>query len=52
MKYTLRDTFNNITISNHRTLRAAVVAGYKHNKAVKNANGQSSYIPTEILCNG
>lgn len=51
-KYTVRDTFNNRTVSNHRSLEAAVAADIKFGKAVKRANGQSSYIPTEILCDG
>jgi len=50
--YTLRDTFNNRTISNHRTLAAACNADKKHDVAVKRANGSSSYIPTEILKDG
>lgn len=52
MKYTLRDTFNGVTISHHRSLEAAVAADIKFGRAVKRANGQSSYIPTEILCDG
>lgn len=41
----LWDTFNGRRISIHRTLENAVRAGRKHNKAVKRANGASSYIP-------
>ena len=44
----LTDTFNGRTISRHRTVKAAVKADKAHNKAVKRANGQSSYIPTSI----
>ena len=44
----LTDTFNGCTISRHRTVKAAVKADKAHNKAVKRANGQSSYIPTSI----
>ena len=51
-KYTVRDTFNNTNVSSHRTLEAAVAADIKFGRAVKRANGQSSYIPTEILCDG
>lgn len=51
-KFTVRDTFNNTNVSNHRTLEAAVAADIKFGRAVKRANGQSSYIPTEILCDG
>lgn len=52
MKYTLRDTFNGVTVSTHRSLEAAVSAEIKFGRAVKRANGASSYIPTEILCDG
>lgn len=48
--YILRDTFNNCTISRHRTLEAAVKADRTHGKMVRKANGSSSYIPTAI-CN-
>lgn len=51
-KYTVRDTFNNTNVSNHRSLEAAVAADIKFGRAVKRANGKSSYIPTEILCDG
>lgn len=44
----LTDTFNRCTISRHRTVKAAVKADKAHNKAVKRANGQNSYIPTRI----
>lgn len=47
--YTLLDTFNDRVISRHKTLEAAVRAEIKHDKAVKKHNGQSSYIPTDIL---
>lgn len=48
MKYILTDTFNSIIISTHRTALAAVKADRAHGRAVKKANGQSSYIPTKI----
>ena len=51
-KFTLRDTFNGVTVSTHRSLESAVAADIKFGRAVKRANGQSSYIPTEILCDG
>ncbi len=51
-KFTLRDTFNSRNISNHRTLRAALEAERKLLRAVRRNNGSSSYLPTEILCNG
>jgi hypothetical protein len=52
MKYTLHDTFNRTLISRHRTLEGAVKADLFHARAVRRANGASSYIPTEIRCNG
>ncbi|TXH12085.1 MAG: hypothetical protein E6R03_13590 [Hyphomicrobiaceae bacterium] len=52
MKYTVEDTFNKRTVSNHRTLLAAVRAERKFLKAVKRANGANSYIPTRILVDG
>jgi len=52
MKYTLHDTFNRTLISRHRTLEGAVKAGLFHARAVRRANGQNSYIPTEIRCDG
>ena len=50
MKKTFRltDTFNNSTISLHRTLDAAVRAQAKHSRLVRKTNGQSSYIPKRI----
>ena len=48
-KYILRDTFNDRIISTHRTIEAAVKAEIRHAKAVKRANGKSSYIPTQII---
>ena len=50
--YTLRDTFNNVTISTHRTLNAAAKADKAHDRAIKRANGPTSYIPTEIMKDG
>lgn len=52
MKYTVEDTFNKRTVSNHRTLLAAVQAERKFLKTVKRANGKHSYIPTQILVDG
>ena len=48
MKTRLCDTFNRCIISNHRSLRAAVLAERKFLRAVKRANGSNSYIPTRI----
>lgn len=42
--YTLIDTFNNKTLSNHRTLGAAAAAQRKHAAAVSRANGAGSYL--------
>lgn len=46
--YTLTDTFNKRKISSHRTVEAAVKAERKHLKAVKKANGASSYLTYSI----
>jgi len=53
MKYRIYDTFNDRTISTHRTVEAAVKAEAKFFRAVRRANDQSSYIPTriEVRCN-
>ena len=48
MKTRLYDTFNRCIVSNHRSLRAAVLAERKFLRAVKRANGSNSYIPTRI----
>ena len=50
--YTLVDTFNDAVISRHRTVEAAARAELKHDRAVKRANGPTSYIPTAILADG
>jgi hypothetical protein len=52
MKYILQDTFNDRVVSRHRTLEAAVRARYRFSRAIRRANGENSYIPTEILCDG
>lgn len=44
---TLYDTFNRRRISRHRTLEAAVRADRKLQRAVRRANGATSYLPTE-----
>ncbi len=46
--YVLFDTFNSKPISRHRTIKAAVKADIRFQRAVKRANGKSSYIPTQI----
>lgn len=43
----LIDTFNDRRISSHRSLEAAIKADRAYDRAVKRANGESSYIPTE-----
>lgn len=52
MKYELRDTFNKKLISTHRSLLAARKAELRFGRAVKRANGKSSYIPTAIRRDG
>jgi hypothetical protein len=52
MKFTLHDTFNNRTVSVHRSIKTAVRASYRFCRAVRRANGQNFYIPTIILCDG
>ena len=52
MKFTLYDTFNDREVSRHRSIETAVRAQLSHSRAVKRANGQNSFIPTRILCNG
>ena len=47
-KYILRDTFNDRTISTHRSIEAAVRKQVAFAKAVRKSNGSSSYIPTKI----
>jgi len=57
--YALIDTFNGYhyddgqvlggIISRHRTVAAAEKANARHQRAVKRANGRTSYIPTAIV---
>lgn len=42
------DTFNRRVVSNHRSLRTAVIAARKFQRSVRRSNGQNSYIPTII----
>jgi hypothetical protein len=42
------DTFNRRVVSNHQSLRTAVLAARKFQRAVRKSNGQNSYIPTII----
>lgn len=46
--YSLLDTFNNVTVSRHRTLIAAVRAKRKHARAIRRYNGPGSYVTYEI----
>ena len=50
--YTLHDTFNNVEISNHKTLYNAVKAKDRHLSAVRKHNGSNSYLTYAILKNG
>ena len=52
MKFTIHDTFNGGTVSVHRSIETAVRASLRFHRAVKRANGQNSFIPTRILCDG
>ena len=52
MKFTLHDTFNGGTVSRHRSIETAVRASLRFSRAVKRSNGQNSFIPTRILCDG
>lgn len=45
----LIDTFNNRTISRHRTLVAAVRAKDRHSRDVVRYNGKSAFIPKKIV---
>ena len=44
MRYTLKDAFNDIILSRHKTIDAAIKARKKHLRAVKRANGENSYL--------
>ena len=48
LKIILTDTFNNRTISTHRSIKAAVAKRLAHLRAVKKANGSSSYLTYSI----
>ena len=48
MKIILTDTFNNHIISTHRSVKAAVAKRLAHLRAVRRANGSSSYLTYEI----
>ena len=42
--YILTDTFNDVKISNHRTVLAAIKAKHRHARAVARRNGRGSYV--------
>jgi hypothetical protein len=48
MKIILTDTFNDRVISNHRSVKAAVAKRIAHLRAIKKANGASSYLTYSI----
>lgn len=54
LDFRLVNTFNDHTISHHRTLRNAVLASDRYSRSVRHANGSNSYMPTRIdeLCDG
>lgn len=44
--------FNDRTISFHRSIKTAARASYRFIRAIKRINGQHSYIPIQIFCDG
>ncbi|WP_411887361.1 hypothetical protein [Hydrocarboniphaga effusa] len=50
--YQLIDTFNDRTISQHRSIEAAARADLAHGRRIKRVHGSSSYIPTAIRKDG
>jgi hypothetical protein len=50
--YELRDTFNDRTISRHRTLINAIKASRRHDARIACANGATAYIPKTIMLDG
>ena len=47
---TLKDTFNNRTISRHRSVDAAVKARAAHSRMIRRLNGSNSYVWYSIRC--
>lgn len=47
--YELYDTFNGRIVSRHRTIENAVKANIRLQRRTKKYNGDSCYIPTQIL---
>jgi hypothetical protein len=46
--FALYDTFNQKVISKHRSVEAAIKADERLQRAVKRANGDNSYLPTDL----
>lgn len=46
----LTDIFNNVVISRHRSVYAAVRAKHKHMRAIKKRNGGNAYVWYKITC--
>jgi hypothetical protein len=47
--FILFDTFNKKIISRHRSIKTAILANERFQRAVKRANGASSYIPVDLM---
>jgi len=47
-KYRIYDTFNRRSVSNHRSLKTAVIAEDKFSRSIRRSNPGNSYIPTRI----
>ena len=52
MKVQLFDSFNNVLISSHRTIKAAVIARHKHIRATERKNGKGSYVTYRFEVDG
>lgn len=48
----LHDSFNGCLISKHRTLRNAILAKKKYEKAIQERHGQNSYLTFAFRQNG
>jgi hypothetical protein len=46
--YAIYDTFNDRIVSRHRTIDAAIKADQRLQRSVKQSNGATSYLPTEL----
>lgn len=47
-KFILTDTFNQKKLSQHRTVRAALAARYRHSCAVQRSHGKGAYLHYSI----